>query len=142
MRLPTNKELQRFVEVEGWTDKDQASRKKTGDHHRYFFTTPTGERLYTRISHGSGEIRDPGLFAAILRDQLQIDKTQFWKAVDKGVKPLRVGPTGAVRAGAIDAKLVGNLLNKVGLPRESLYEMTADQALSLYNAWLVRELKS
>ena len=142
MRLPTYKELRRFVEVEGWTDKDKKAHKKTGDHHRYVFTTPQGDRLYTRISRGTGQIRDPGLFAAILREQLQIDKAQFWKAVDKGIAPVRAIAGAVIRSQAIDAKLVRNLLTKVGLPRESLYEMSAEQALSLYNEWLTNEFKS
>lgn len=139
MRLPTYKQLRRFVEVEGWEDKDKKSQKKTGDHHRYVFTTPKGERLYTRISHGSGQIQDPGLFTAILRDQLQIDRTQFWSAVDNGAKPKRALPGGAIRVGSIDAKLARNLLTKAGVSSESLYEMSAEQALSLWHQWLEKE---
>ena len=142
MRLPTYKQLRRFVEVEGWEDKDKKSKKKTGDHHRYVFTTPTGERLYTRISHGAGQIQDPGLFTAILRDQLQIDRKQFWSAVDNGAKPKRALPGGAIPAGSIDAKLARNLLTKAGVSSESLYEMSAEQALSLWHQWLEKELKN
>ena len=58
MRLPTYQELIRFVDVEGWE----------GNHHRFFFTTPTGERLYTRVSHGRGQINNLDLFQHILRD--------------------------------------------------------------------------
>jgi hypothetical protein len=141
MRLPTYMQLRRFVEVEGWENKDKKSRKKTGDHHRYVFTTPTGERLYTRISHGSGQIQDPELFTAILPDQLQIDRRQFWSAVDNGAKPRRAFPGGAIRPGSIDAKLARNLLTKAGVPSESLYEMSAEQALSLWHQWLEKELK-
>ena len=136
MRLPTYKELRRFLEVEGWDDKDKKSPKKTGDHRRYVFTTPNGDRLYTRISHSTGQIHDPGLFAAILRDQLQIDRKQFWDAVDNGIKPKRETQHDALRGVSLDAKLVHNLITKVGLRPESLYEMSAEEALSLYNIWI------
>ena len=60
MRLPTYKQLRRFVEVEGWEDKDKKSQKKTGDHHRYVFTTPKGERLYTRNAEKLELVLVPG----------------------------------------------------------------------------------
>jgi hypothetical protein len=92
MRLPTYAQVRKFVEVEGWEDKDKASGKRTGDHHRYVFTTPSGDRLMTRVSHGSGQIGDRDLFAHILRDQLQATEEQFWDAVDSGTRPKRPTP--------------------------------------------------
>lgn len=136
MRLPTNKELKRFVEVEGWENKDQKAHKKTGDHFRYVFTTPTGERLFTRISHGSGQIRNPDLFTSILRDQLCIDEEQFWSAVDKGVRPIRPSHAETTHEDALDAKLARNLINKVGLRPEELVGMTAPRAQQIWQEWL------
>jgi len=136
MRLPTNKELKRFVEVEGWENKDQKTHKKTGDHFRYVFTTPTGERLFTRVSHGSGQIGNPDLFASILRDQLCIDEEQFWSAVDKGVRPTRLSPAQAKHVDALDAKLARNLINKVGLKPEELIGMSAQRAQKIWQEWL------
>jgi len=137
MRLPTFKELNRYVEVEGWEDKDKKSDKREGDHHRYVFTTPLGERLYTRISHGKGQIFDQELFIRILRDQLCIDQRQFWAAVDKGVRPTR--PTlelGLPRIG-IDAKLAKNLITKVGLDPHKLAGMSQEDGVRTWNEWLI-----
>ena len=138
MRLPTYKELKRFVEVEGWEDKDKVSQKKKGDHHRYTFVTPTGEILYTRISHGNEEIHSLDLFKHILREQLQIDESQFWAAVNKGIKPKRPTPTTAPQQQGIDAKLARNLITKVGLSHADLSEMTETDAISIWNKWLNR----
>ena len=138
MRLPTYKELKRFVEVEGWEDKDQQSRKKTGDHHRYVFTTPTGDRLYTRISHGTDQIYSHELFSAILRDQLRIDEDQFWAAVDKGLKPRRPMPTLTPEYEGIDAKLARNLITKVGMNPADLAGISQRDAVNIWNEWLTR----
>src|ERR1019366_6129528 len=129
MRLPTYKELKRFVEVEGWEDKDKVSQKKKGDHHRYIFVTPAGEILYTRISHGNEQIYSLDLFKHILREQLQIDERQFWDAVDKGIKPKRATPTTPPQHQGIDAKLARNLITKVGLSQTELADMTQANAV-------------
>ncbi len=136
MRLPTYKELKRFVEVEGWEDKDEISHKKKGDHHRYTFTTPMGEILFTRVSHGRDQIQDPELFAQILRDQLSIDEDQFWKAVDKGIKPTRPSPGENGQTNAIDAKLARNLINKVGMKAHELVGINQQRAVEIWQEWL------
>jgi hypothetical protein len=137
MRLPTYAQMRKFVEVEGWEDKDKASGKRTGDHHRYVFTTPSGNRLMTRVSHGSGQIGDRDLFAHILRDQLQATEEQFWDAVDSGTRPKRPTPDAEVPDGPlIDAKLARNLLVKVGLPPADLAGMTQQRAVEVWQEWL------
>ncbi len=140
MRLPTFQELIRFVQIEGWEDKDKRSGKKTGDHHRYVFTTPTGERLYTRISHGKGQIYNPDLFQHILHDQLSINADQFWAAVDHGVKPVRQSPASMQVSGALDAKLVRNLITKVNVSTKQLETMTQPEAISLWQEWLASNI--
>ena len=140
MRLPTFHELIRFVQIEGWEDKDKKSGKKKGDHHRYVFTTPTGERLYTRISHGRGQIHNPNLFEHILRDQLSIDGIQFWAAVDDGIKPIRQSLTSMQMSGALDAKLVRNLITKVNVNPKLLAGLTPQEAVSLWQEWLATNI--
>ena len=142
MRLPTYKELKRFVEIEGWEDKDEKSKKKKGDHHRYTFTTPMGEILFTRISHGSDQIQDPDLFAHILRDQLCIDEDQFWRAVDKGLKPSRLSPLHIEQVGAIEAKLARNLINKVGMRPDELVGIDQQGAVGIWQEWLASNVPS
>lgn len=141
MRLPSFRDLSHYLQVEGWEDKDKASGKKTGDHHRYVFTTPTGERLFTKLSHGRGEIHDPGLFEHILREQLFIDEVQFWAAVDHEIRPTRPSPTPINPEGALDAKLARNLLTKVKLAPSQLVGMTRDEAIKLWQEWLTTNTK-
>ncbi|MDQ1248075.1 MAG: hypothetical protein QG597_2447 [Actinomycetota bacterium] len=138
MRLPTTKDLLRFLAVEGWEDKDAASGKRTGDHHRFVFTTPTGDRLYTKVSHGTKSYRSRDLFKAILRDQLQVSEEEFWQAVDHGVAPNRPRPEqpAQTKGGGIDAKLARNLLTKVGVRPTELAGLSQGDAVALWQAWL------
>lgn len=140
MRLPTFLDLIRFVEVEGWEDKDKKSGKKKGDHHRYVFMTPNGVRLYTRISHGKGQINNSDLFAHILRDQLDVDVIQFWAAVNDGVKPIRQSLTPIHLSEALDAKLVRSLITKVKISPNQLESMTQQEAISLWQQWLASNI--
>lgn len=137
MRQPTFAELRRFVETEGWEDKDKRSRKKTGDHHRYTLMLGTGEVLYTRISHGTGAIGDPTLWRHILRNQLQVTEVEFWACVDKGLLPARPqaeGPAG--ERSALDAKLVRNLIRRVGLSEDDVAAFTKEDAVARWQEFL------
>jgi hypothetical protein len=131
----------RFVETEGWEEKGTARGSgKTGDHHRYQLRLANGEVLTTRVSHGSGQINDPNLVAAILRDQLSISEAEFWCCVEDGVLPTRPKPEQpTASAAALDAKLVRNLIRKVGLTEAEIAQLTKDEAVYRWNAYLASE---
>lgn len=78
MAQPTHRDLRRFCDNDGWDPK------KLTDHWRYTKRLADGRTLRTKVSFGSGEIGDPGLFAAILREQLQVTETEFWRVVRDG----------------------------------------------------------
>ncbi len=78
MAQPTHRDLKRFCDNDGWDPK------KRTDHWRYTNRLPDGRTLRTKVSFGSGEIGDPGLFAAILREQLQVTEPEFWRVVREG----------------------------------------------------------
>lgn len=137
--MPTNAELRKFVDTEGWQDKDKKSGKKTGDHHRYVLALETGEVLYTRVSHGSGGIDDPSLFGQILRTQLRVTREQFWACVKDGVLPPRPAVAAQAPANAIDAKLARNLLRKVGLTPADLAGLDQARAVEIWQKHLAGE---
>lgn len=137
--MPTNADLRRFVENEGWQDKDKKSGKKKGDHHRYTLVLATGDVLFTRISHGSGAVDDPALFAEILRSQLKVTKDQFWACVKQGTPPPRPSAAPAPPSNAIDAKLARNLLRKVGLTPADLARLDQLRAIDVWQRYLAGE---
>ncbi len=78
MPQPTHRDLKKFCENDRWDPK------KRTDHWRYTKRLPDGRTLRTKASFGSGELGDPGLFAAILREQLQVTEEEFWRVVREG----------------------------------------------------------
>lgn len=138
MRSLPHRAHRKFVETEGWSKKTKANSKKTGDHHRYELTLATGEVLSTRISHGAGSIEDPNVVASVFREQLQVSEADFWACVDDGVLPPRPQPATDERPGpAIDAKLMRNLVRKVGMSAAELEGITPEQAVQIWTDWLI-----
>ena len=128
----------KFVEAEGWERKGTARGSgKTGDHHRYHLTLANGDVLTTRVSHGPGQIDDPGLVSAILRDQLAVSEEDFWRCVEDGVLPPRPQPVAQNPPGEVlDAKLVRNLIRKVGLSEAEIAQLTKDEAVARWHQFL------
>ena len=129
--LPHSAHL-KLVETEGWEKKGTArGTGKGGDHYRYNVTLATGDVLTTRVSHGSGQINDPKLIAAIYRDQLAVSEQDFWRCVDDGVLPPRPQPYSAAHEGEmLDAKLVRNLIRNVGLSEAGIATLTKAEAVA------------
>jgi hypothetical protein len=121
----------KFVEVEGWMKKGTANAAgKTGNHYRYSLRLTTGEILYTRVSHGSGTINDSSLVALILREQLRVSEEDFYRCVNDGTLPPRPAPENlGVPSEGLDAKLVRNLINKVGLSQSEVAAMSKAEAV-------------
>ncbi len=138
MRPLTHAAHRKFVETEGWTKKGTARGSgKAGDRHRYNLTLATGQVLTTRVSHGAGQIDDPKLIAAILRDQLAVGEEDFWACVEHGTAPPRPQPPAPTPVGEVlDAKLVRNLLRKVGLSEAEVAGLTKAEAVKRWEQHL------
>lgn len=123
---------QKFVETEGWEYRGTVKRR-TGDHRRYQLHLPDGRLVMSKISHPPNkETYGPGLWAAILRDQLQVSAEEFWACVDGGVLPARSRrPT--PRGEDIPIGVVHQLINRVGLTDAEVRALTKEQATDRLN---------
>jgi hypothetical protein len=137
VRPLTHADHRKFVEIEGWTKKgSSSSSKKTGNHHRYSLTLSTGDVLYTRVSHGSGQLGDSKLIATIFRDQLQVTEEDFYRCVEQGILPPRPQIISETAAEGLDAKLVRNLIRKVGISQNQVAKMSKTDTIDAWNKYL------
>jgi hypothetical protein len=138
MRPLRHADHHKFVEVEGWERKGTSrAASRVGDHHRYFLRLANGDILRTRVSHGSGSINDPHLVALIFREQLRVTEQQFYDCVERGVLPPRPqSQTPSLPENTLDAKLVRNLIRKMGLSQEEVARLSRDEALRIWAGYL------
>jgi hypothetical protein len=129
---PTRADHDKFCRVEGWTPVRDAT-GRTGTHHvTYEFALPDGRILRTRISHPPNRSTyGPGIWAHILRDQLDIDEATFWAAVHDGVVPQRGAPPQPTKS--LPAELALLLHHRVGLTRQEIAAMTKAEAIDRLN---------
>ncbi len=137
MRPLTHAAHTKFVETEGWTKRKKASGKKGGDHDRYTLQLANGDTLYTRVSHGAGQLDNPNTIAAVYRTQLAVSEEDFWNCVENGVLPPRPQPEKLeAPTESLDASLMRNLIRKVGLTPEQIAAMTKDEAVAAWQGYL------
>jgi hypothetical protein len=124
VRTPTFAQLKRFCEQDRWDSK------KRTDHWRFTKKMPDGTLARTKVSFGAGQLNDPKLFAAILRDQLHVSADEFWRVVDRGgpaIRPSRITPE-APRE--LPAWLVAQLM-KEGVKTDDLKRLAEEDAKAL-----------
>jgi hypothetical protein len=135
---PTRADHDKFCQVERWQQVRDASGRKGGHHVTYELGLPDGRMLRTRVSHPPDRTDyGPGLWAYILRDQLQVKESEFWACVTDGTPPNRGHPPRD--AESLPADLVHLLINRVGLGEEQVARMTKVEAVERLNRyWATR----
>src|SRR5262245_14650372 len=126
---PTRQADQRFCEIEGWAQVRDV-RGRTGTHHvTYDLILSGGRILRTWISNPVSRIPyGPGIWAHILRDQLEVNESEFWACANEEKKPDRGVPD--VPPEALPADLVFLLINRVGLEESTIAMMTKEDAIA------------
>ena len=130
MRIGRTKDVRRFCVVDGWRRKADAPGRRVAKHEVWQKTLADGATLRTLISKGR-ESYAKGVFAAILKRQLQVSEQEFWTAVDKRRAPARPQPASARPPGeALPFALVRELL-ATGHTLGDLKGLSAEQAMEL-----------
>lgn len=132
-RTPTRQDLLRFCRIEGWSEV-RSARGRTGSHHLTFeLHLADGRILRTRLSRPADRTDiGSGLFAHILRDQLQVTADEFWECVDNGTPPSRTGPEPS-KEESLPAEVVHLLKSKVGLSDTEIRKLDKDAAVETLN---------
>ena len=130
MRTGRTRDVRRFCVVDGWQRKADAAGRTVAKHEVWEKTLADGTTLRTVISKGRGDYAK-GLFAAIVKRQLQVTAEVFWTAVDEGRAPVRPQTASARPPGeALPLELVHKLLAR-GLSLADLRGLSAEQAVRL-----------
>lgn len=122
--VPTWGDIDAFCQADGWLQV------RTTDHVHWEKTLQSGEVLSTHRSLAADKTIGPNIFAKILRDQLRVNKAEFWtaigggKPVDRPVDPLEPGPPEYQLW-----VLMG--LAKFGIHEEKVRQMTPEEAEAL-----------
>ena len=130
MRIGRTRDVRRFCVVDGWQRKADAAGRGVAKHEVWEKTLNDGTTLRTVISTGRGDYAK-GMFAAIVKRQLQVTAEVFWTAVDEGRAPVRPQAASARPPGeALPLELVHKLL-AAGHSLADLRGLSAEQAASL-----------
>lgn len=129
----------KFVETEGWAEMKAISGGHR-DHFRCQLTLATGDILYARVSHGTGQLDSADVVKAVFRDQLQVTEKDFYACVRDRVLPPRPQPElPAPQGETIDATLMRNLVRKVGLTADELSKFTQAEAVRKWQEYLTAD---
>lgn len=126
---PTRKHHEQFCAVGGW-ERVRDARGRTGTHHvTYELGLFDGRILRTRVSHPVDcTTYAEGIWAHILRDQLDVTTDVFWACVLDGTLPDRGTPEPPREA--LPADLVHLLINRVGLAEKEVAAMSKTEAIA------------
>ena len=133
MRIGRTKDVRRFCVVDGWRRKADAPGRRVAKHEVWEKTLASGVTLRTLISKGRNTY-GKGVFAAILKRQLQVTEQDFWAAVDKRRAPARlqapsVRPPGEALPFALARRLLAaghTLADLKGLNAQQAAELLKD----------------
>lgn len=127
---PTRKDHQKFCLTEGWVQR-KSSRGKTGTHHvNYEFTLPDGGVLLTRISHPvNRDTYGARIWSHILREQLAVSESDFWKCVKEEVLPNRGAESAGAPPSAIPLGVITALVDQFHVPEGEVRAMTKEDAI-------------
>jgi hypothetical protein len=126
-RPATWDEIEAFCQADGW------SQVRVTDHIHWEKRLPSGELLQTHRSFGGGMSQD--LFSLILREQLKVNRGEFWRVLAEGGPAQRPSVPPEPEPSTYPAWVVDGLL-KQGLTEAAIREMTPDEAQALlYEKW-------
>lgn len=127
---PTWGEIVEFLRIDGWREIPPGARGGWQSDHVFFEKLlPDGRLLRTHVSHSTHKRPSPGRFGAILCDQLEVSRREFWQAlrsreaVDRPV-PAVEGPV----AREHDAWVVDVLANQLHLTAKEIEALSEDKA--------------
>ena len=133
-------DIETFLKVDGW--RRLAGRERGGRRQSHVFFEKLlgdGRVLQTHISHDRGGTLSPGRFGAVLRDQLEVSKSEFWQAIQTGIAVARPCATDEVEAAELPGWTVRVLSVEMHMSTAEIGELTAEDAKRLVQEFWARD---
>ncbi len=125
----------KFCLIEKWTLLLDARGRGVGHHVTYELALDDGRILRTRVSRPVDTTTyGPGLWKAILRDQLDVTEGQFWACVQDKQVPDRGQASVETTVRAMPAGLLYQLIHIAHVPENQAKTLTLEQALAIMTA--------
>ncbi len=129
---PTWGEIEKFLQIDGWTRLPASSRGGSGQRHIFFEKLlDSGELLQTHISHSRRGGLSPGRFGLILREQIKVSRAQFWQALSSGEPAVRPAPLETEQQVEHEAWVIAVLTSELHMAAEQIEELDSEQAKQL-----------
>lgn len=128
---PSWADVEEFLGVDGWRRIPAGERGGRRQTHIFFEKLlPDGRLLQTHISHDRSKKISPGRFGMILREQLEVSRDDFWKAIRSGEpvsRPVETEEAPVEHEAWVIAVLVGELHMSAG----EIERLSEEEAIDL-----------
>lgn len=132
---PTWGELEDFLKIDGWRQLPSSGRSS----HVFFEKAlDDGRLLQTHVSHSRDKRPSPGRFSLILREQIEVSREGFWKALGSGEPVERPAATEAGQPVEHEAWVVAVLAGQLHMTAEEIRALDPDDARQLEHDFWAR----
>lgn len=126
---PTWGEVERFLQIDGWRKLGSEERGGPRSGHLFYEKLlDDGRLLQTHVSRSRAKRPSPGRFSGILREQLEISRDEFWRALQSGEPVERPAPAEEDQPVEHEAWVVDVLANQLHKSAEELAELSVEEA--------------
>lgn len=129
---PTAGDLERFLIADGWRRIPAGARGgKRESHVFYEKQLPDGRSLQTHVSHDRSATISAGRFGAILREQLEVSRADFWEVIRSGEPVGRPVPVEEPEVVEHDAWVIEVLTGKLHMGPQEIEKLSQQDAIDL-----------
>jgi hypothetical protein len=137
---PSWGDVERFLGADGWRQIPPGERGGRRQSHIFFEKElPDGRLLQTHISHDRSSWIGPGRFSAILREQLEVSRAEFWEAIRSGEpveRPVEMADEEVVEH---EAWVIAVLVGELHLTTGEIEQLTEQAAIDLVHKYWSRQ---
>jgi len=129
---PSWGDVEAFLNADGWRRISPGERGGRRQRHVFFEKQLPDERiLQTHISHDRSATVSPGRFGAILRDQLEVSRAEFWDAIASGEPVDRPAAVEEAEIVEHDGWVIAVLVGELHMTAEEIEALSEQEAIDL-----------